>query len=74
MDNNFYCYQSAQTVGLRDQMLARPTAIWKCRGGFAQHPPILANATATSLQCPLLTLDRQLKSVGQDHGIKILEL
>ena len=29
---------------------------------------------ATSLRCPLLTLDRQLKSVCQDHGIKILEL
>lgn len=28
---------------------------------------------ATSLRCPLLTLDRQLKSVGRKNGIKILE-
>lgn len=28
---------------------------------------------ATSLRCPLLTLDRQLKTVCRDQGIKILE-
>ena len=28
---------------------------------------------ATKLRCPLLTLDRRLQTVAQNHGVKILE-